>query len=128
MGVRSFIDTTSSPRVASARMAASRPEPGPFTNTSTLRRPISCAADAAVSALTCAAYGVFFRDPLNPSFPDEDQDNTFPLASVTLTSTLLNVALINAIPLGSLICFFFLRFPSALPADLLGLLAMLYAV
>ena len=39
MGVTSLMLRTSNPAVASARMADSRPAPGPFTRTSTLRIP-----------------------------------------------------------------------------------------
>jgi small subunit ribosomal protein S11 len=53
------------------RMAVSRPEPGPFTTTSTLRTPCSIARRAAVSAASCAANGVLLREPLNPTFPAE---------------------------------------------------------
>ena len=42
-------------------MAASRPEPGPFTNTSTYFNPCTNAAFVAVSAAICAAYGVDFN-------------------------------------------------------------------
>ena len=49
-------------------MAASRPEPGPFTYTSTLRKPCSIASLAAASTAICAAKGVDFLEPLNPSF------------------------------------------------------------
>ena len=59
-------------------MALSRPDPGPFTNTFTLRRPSSCASRAASSALTWPAYGVFFLLPRKPCFPEEDQLITSP--------------------------------------------------
>ena len=50
MGVTSLIIVTSRPAVCRARIAASLPEPGPLTNTSTVFRPCSMAAFAAVSA------------------------------------------------------------------------------
>ena len=50
-------------------MAVSRPEPGPFTKTSTLRMPCSMARRAAFSAAICAANGVDLREPLNPTWP-----------------------------------------------------------
>src|SRR5262245_51267741 len=48
IGVTSRIDFTSRPEVASARIADSRPDPGPLTRTSTVRRPTSFALPAAV--------------------------------------------------------------------------------
>ena len=78
IGVASRMLEISSPDVCNARIAASRPEPGPLTNTSTLRKPSACAAFAAASADVCAAYGVFFRDPLKPFFPADDQLIVFP--------------------------------------------------
>ncbi len=68
----------SNPATCNARMAASRPEPGPFTKTSTFLKPRPCAAFAAASADTCAANGVFFREPLKPFFPADDQLIVFP--------------------------------------------------
>src|SRR3990170_2859663 len=50
IGVTSRIDFTSRPTVCSARMADSRPEPGPLTFTSTLRRPYVFAALPALIA------------------------------------------------------------------------------
>src|SRR5436305_14935566 len=41
-GVTSLIVPTSRPTACNERIAVSRPEPGPFTNTSTLRMPCSC--------------------------------------------------------------------------------------
>ena len=66
IGVTSLIMLTSSPAACSARIAASRPEPGPFTYTSTVFSPCSIAALAAVSAAVCAANGVDFLEPLKP--------------------------------------------------------------
>lgn len=98
---------TSNPAVCSERIAASRPEPGPLTNTSTFRKPRSYASFAAASADTCAANGVFLREPLNPFFPAEDHEIVFPYVSVIVTITLLNVALTNALPFTSTWIFFF---------------------
>jgi hypothetical protein len=50
------------------------------------------------SAEICAANGVLFRDPLNPDFPGVDQKSTFPFESQILTTVLLNVARICAMP------------------------------
>ena len=51
------------PAACSERMAVSRPEPGPFTNTSTFCRPCSIPLRAYESAVTCAANGVDLREP-----------------------------------------------------------------
>ena len=51
------------------RIAVSRPEPGPLTNTSTFWRPCSIPLRAALSAVTWAANGVDLREPLNPAEP-----------------------------------------------------------
>ena len=48
---------TSRPHAESARIAASLPEPGPLTITSTVFNPWIKAAFVAVSAAICAAYG-----------------------------------------------------------------------
>src|SRR5215475_15735429 len=85
-------------------IAVSRPEPGPLTNTSTLRMPCSIARLAAASAAICAANGVDFLDPLNPTWPDEAQEITLPAGSVMDTMVLLNVLLMCACP-----CAMFLR-------------------
>ena len=74
----------------SARMADSLPAPGPFTKTSTLRRPCSFAAFAAVSLACCAANGVPFLEPLKPRLPALDQEIALPLISVMVTKVLLN--------------------------------------
>ena len=64
MGVTSFIDEIVKPAVCKALIAASLPEPGPFTKTSIFLIPKSYASLPAASAETCAANGVFFLDPL----------------------------------------------------------------
>src|SRR3954451_12024160 len=74
IGVLSLIARTSRPDVASARMADSRPDPGPLTRTSTTRRPTSLAFEAAVMDACCAANGVPLRDPRKPSEPALDQE------------------------------------------------------
>lgn len=81
--------TTSRPHADSARIAASRPEPGPFTKTSTVFNPWIKAAFVAVSAAICAAYGVDFLEPLNPRPPAEAQLKALPSASVSVTIVLL---------------------------------------
>ena len=65
MGVTSLIDVMVKPDVESARSADSRPEPGPFTKTSSVFTPCSWALRAASSDAICAAYGVDLRLPLN---------------------------------------------------------------
>ena len=98
IGVTSLIMVTSSPAVCRARMAASRPAPGPLTNTSTVFSPCSIAAWAAVSAAVWAAKGVDFREPRNPSSPELAQDRALPCVSVMVTMVLLNVDWICAAP------------------------------
>src|SRR3954468_19852868 len=78
MGVTSLIARTSIPAVARARTADSRPEPGPATRTSTVRKPLSLASLAAVMAACCAANGVPLRDPRKPSDPALDQEIVLP--------------------------------------------------
>src|SRR5579875_1385399 len=90
------MDPTSRPVAWSDRIAVSRPEPGPLTNTSTLRIPCSIARRAAASAAIWAAYGVDLREPLNPTCPDEAQEITEPTGSVIDTIVLLNVLLMCA--------------------------------
>src|SRR6266542_4440936 len=63
IGVTSRIAEISRPTAWSDRMAASRPAPGPRTNTSTCLRPRSMALRAAFSAAVCAAKGVLLREP-----------------------------------------------------------------
>src|SRR5687767_8314723 len=78
------------------RMAVSRPEPGPLVCTSTLRTPCSMARRAACSAAICAAYGVDFREPLKPTFPDDAQARTLPSWSAKEMIVLLNEHLMCA--------------------------------
>src|SRR3990172_7712038 len=53
---------------------------------------------AALSAAICAANGVLFREPLNPTEPALAQATTLPTVSVIVTIVLLNVAWTHAIP------------------------------
>src|SRR5512135_1788789 len=69
IGVTSVIERTRNPLACNARIAASRPGPGPFTNTSTSITPISVAILAAFCPAKRAAYGVDLRLPLNPAWP-----------------------------------------------------------
>src|SRR6266404_6015158 len=93
IGVTSRITTICNPAAANARTADSRPEPGPFTRTSTLFTPYwSRATPAAASEACCAAYGVPLREPLKPIAPAEDQHITRPSVSVMEICVLLKVA------------------------------------
>ena len=74
-----------------ALKAVSLPEPGPFTSTDKIFIPTSKALTAAESAATCAAYGVDFLDPLNPFWPADAQEITFPFVSAIETIVLLKV-------------------------------------
>src|SRR5512132_4357139 len=105
-GVTSWIPAISRPAAASERIAVSRPEPGPFTKTSTRWSPCSCAVLAAFSAASCAANGVDLRDPLKPTFPALAQLSVLPCWSVIVTIVLLNVDLMCACPCRT---FFFSR-------------------
>jgi hypothetical protein len=100
MGVTSLIRLTSRPADCSDLIAVSRPEPGPFTKTSTSRIPWSIATRAACSAAMPAANGVLLREPLKPWLPALDQDITDTARSVMVTMVLLNVDLMCAMPLG----------------------------
>src|SRR4051812_30907672 len=97
-GVTSLMPATSMPTFCSERIAVSRPEPGPFTTTSTLRTPCSIAARAAFSAAIWAANGGDLREPLNPTLPAEAQDRTLPSWSVIDTIVLLKLLLMCATP------------------------------
>src|SRR5215467_4723312 len=97
-GVTSWIEPTSRPAAVSERIAVSRPEPGPFTKTSTFLTPCSAAWRAADSAAMPAANGVDLREPLKPTAPDEAELMTAPDGSVIETIVLLNVDLMWAWP------------------------------
>src|SRR5262245_13894676 len=98
IGVTSLMPTTSMPTFWIERIAVSRPEPGPFTSTSTLRTPCSIARRAAASAASCAANGVLLREPLNPTLPDEAHEIVAPCWSVNVMIVLLNDDLMCATP------------------------------
>ena len=78
IGVTSLIALISNPVDCKALIAASRPDPGPFTYTSTVFKPCSIAACAAVSAASPGANGVLYLEPLNPSSPALAQEIAFP--------------------------------------------------
>src|SRR5262245_61803635 len=90
--------TTSIPVFWMVRIAVSRPEPGPFTITSTLRTPCSIARRATVSAASCAANGVDLREPLKPTLPEEAQAIVLPCWSAIVMIVLLNDDLMWATP------------------------------
>src|SRR3954462_11570236 len=96
----------SRPAAWSERIAVSRPEPGPLTNTSTRSRPWSMALRAAASAGTCAANGVDLREPLKPAEPADSHAITLPSLSVRETIVLLKEVLMCAWPIAM---FFFTR-------------------
>ena len=72
----------SRPVACKERIAASLPEPGPFTTHSTVFIPCSIASFAAVSAASWAAKGVLFLEPLKPEAPALDQEIALPDLSV----------------------------------------------
>src|SRR5688572_22669169 len=98
------MDLISTPAACRARMADSRPLPGPFTRMSSDRRPESLAVAATVVAACWAANGVPLREPLKPSVPALDQATTFPSRSVMVTWVLLKDACTCAMPCTT--CFF----------------------
>src|SRR5581483_3489777 len=108
IGVTSLMDLTTRPAVASAWIALSRPDPGPWTRTWTRRTPSVSASRAHCSAATVAANGVDFFDPLNPALPDDPHETVLPWASVIVMVVLLNVAFTCATPSASMTRFVFL--------------------
>ena len=88
----SLIDVTFKPADCTARIADSRPAPGPWTLTSTSCIPWLTACRAASCATIVAAYAVLFREPLKPHRPAEFQETTLPRMSVMVTIVLLKEA------------------------------------
>src|SRR5207244_11689076 len=76
IGVTSLIVVISRPMAWRARMADSRPEPGPLTRTSISFMPCAIAWRAASCATCWAAYAVLLREPLKPTRPALDQPIT----------------------------------------------------
>src|SRR5579862_2293300 len=107
-GVTSRIRVTLKPTDCRARSALSRPAPGPFTKTATERTPCSIARRAASSAASCAANGVLLREPLKPRDPALDHATVLPLTSVMVTTVLLKVDWMCAIPVEMFFLTFFL--------------------
>jgi len=114
IGVVSRIAVTRIPALLMARIADSRPPPGPFTRTSHCCMPASIALRAASYAACCAANGVPLRDPRKPRAPDDDCAIRFPSRSVIEIIVLLNDAAMYAIPAG-IFFFSFLRKTFFLP-------------
>ncbi len=77
-GVISEIERTLMPIDCTARMADSRPGPGPLTIKSTSCMPIDMAAFIACSAARRAAKGVLLREPLKPADPELPQQTALP--------------------------------------------------
>src|SRR5262245_5739188 len=98
MGVTSLMDLISTPAACRARIADSRPLPGPFTRMSRDRSLLSLATVAAAVAACWAAKGVPLREPLNPRVAALDQVTTWPSMSVMVTWVLLKEAWTWAIP------------------------------
>src|SRR6185369_11208148 len=74
------------------------------------RIPCSCARRAASSAASCAAKGVDLREPLKPRAPALDHDTALPLMSVIVTTVLLKVDWMWAMPAPMFFLTFFLVF------------------
>ena len=108
IGVTSRIIVTRRPAAWSARSADSRPAPGPFTYTPTVRMPFSIAFFAHSSAATCAANGVDLREPLKPACPDVAHATALPPTSVIVMIVLLKVAWMWTTPVGMFFLTFFL--------------------
>src|SRR5207302_9755783 len=102
------------PALLIARMAASRPPPGPFTRTSHCCMPASIAFRAASYAACCAANGVPLREPRKPRAPEDDCAIRLPSRSVIEIIVLLNDAAIYTIATG-IFFFSFLRKTFFLP-------------
>src|SRR3979490_1539929 len=96
----SRIAVTRIPALLMARIADSRPPPGPLTRTSHCCIPASVALLAASYAACWAANGVPLREPRKPRAPEDDCAIKLPSRSVIEIIGLLNDAAIQAIPTG----------------------------
>src|SRR4030095_9368778 len=108
IGVVSRMVITRMPALAIARIADSRPPPGPFTLNSHWCIPASCAFLAASYAACCAANGVPLREPRKPRAPADDCAIRLPSRSVIEIMVLLKEAAMCAMPTGTFF-FSFLR-------------------
>src|SRR5688572_32546471 len=119
MGVVSSIVFTVMPADCRAVIALSRPEPGPFTRTSSSLTPYLAAFSAACCPAHWPANGVLLRLPLKPQVPALDQQSVSPLLSVIVTVVLLNDAFTWAIATVTLRrTFFFLTFDTLFQAPI----------
>src|SRR3989344_5764542 len=89
IGVTSCMDNISNPWFANDRIAASRPEPTPRTNTWICIGPDFLSFSVNAPTIFEAANGVAFLGPENPSDPADAHASTFPFSSVTVTTVLL---------------------------------------
>src|SRR5512133_3234624 len=92
------MERTLTPIDWTARMADSRPGPGPLTIKSASCKPICWAAFMACSAARRAAKGVLLREPLKPAEPALPHATVLPSVSVTVTIVLLKEAKICTCP------------------------------
>ena len=90
-GVTSRILFTAIPDDCIARIAASRPAPGPLTITSISLKPCSIPLLATASAARWAANAVLFLAPLNPELPAEAQETVSRVHAVIVTIVFNNV-------------------------------------
>src|SRR5262249_51933480 len=126
IGVTSRMRLIANPAACRERRAESRPAPGPFTCTWTVRMPASAALRAALSAATWAANGVPLREPLNPTVPALAHATTFPCGSVIVTIVLLKVEWTFTIPSGTDRLTFFFRCVGRSPAFGMSCLLVLH--
>src|SRR5450759_5692887 len=122
-GVTSAMLVILKPTALSARIADSRPGPGPLMRTSRFFTPHSCACLPARSAAICAVNGVDLREPLKPAAPEVAHDSALPWRSVMVMMVLLNDAWMCAMASATFF-FTFLRTRADAVAVVLGGLAI----
>src|SRR3989344_257325 len=102
IGLASRRDATVNPCAPeSVRMTESRPDPTPFTTTCSWNGPVFWIFSSTTAVTFCAAKGVAFFGPENPSDPADAHVITFPDASVTVISVLLYDACTYTCPLST---------------------------
>ena len=111
----SRIATTRIPALLIARIADSRPPPGPFHAHFALLHPGFRGFLCGFVRCLLRGKGVPLREPRKPRAPDDDCATRFPSRSVIEISVLLNDAAIYTIPMG-IFFFSFLRKTFFLPA------------